>query len=490
MWKFAVVVFAASLTVLAPAAELEILQTTDLHGHLEFDPGSGDKSGGGFRIATLIKKERQRADSTIWIDCGDTLAGSFEAAETRGALPRALLNDLACDVWVPGNHEFDFGAARAVEFLRTEEKRVACCNLVVCEDGREWRPAGWRLLERQGLRIAVIGATANHVSNWPLRQGNPTIQVEPLRKRLPIILAEIHKTRPDAIVLAVHQGAETGGAGALEEVAALYPELSLILGGHTHCAEAGRMLGARSWFVQAPHHGGGVARILLTMEPGQRQRPKLESRLLLAEKRIPADANLKRLHATELNDLAISARRPIASLDRAVSAGGSPAVSCQSSELLCQAIRAGTGARATLQGKVSQNGLGAGPVSRLDLFRFIPYENGLLLADLSRPELEEILSEQIRLADSPAYAPLHGLSWRKRPGGRVTVEWPTDAGERIPVAISSYLADGAGGRFPKLVDILATPAARLRNTGLGLRETTENWLKNHPRPPAAEKWRK
>jgi 2',3'-cyclic-nucleotide 2'-phosphodiesterase (5'-nucleotidase family) len=491
MSRFIFCILALLLIMRAVAAELNIVQTTDLHGHLEFDPGSGDKSGGWLRTASVIQAERRQPGGAIWIDCGDTLEGSFEAAATRGGLPLGLLDELACDIWVPGNHEFDFGAARAVEFLRANEKRVACCNLVIREAGHDWRPTGWRQLERQGLRIAVIGATANHVSNWPLRQGDPTVRIEPLKQRLPAILAEIHKIKPDAIVLAVHQGVETGGTGALEEVAALYPEIALILGGHTHRSEPGRMLGARSWFVQAPHHGGGAVRIKLTMEPGTRQLPKLESRVIFADKKMAADRDLRARHAGELQELAKRARQPVATLTAKINAGGTPAVSCQASELLCQAMLNATGARAALQGKISSNGLSAGTVSELDLFRFIPYENGLLLADLSRSELEAILGEQMRLADSPANAPLHGLRWRwTKSSSRVTVEWPAAAGERLPVVLSSYLADGAGGRFPRLVEILAAPAVHLRDTGQGLREVTEAWLKTHPKPPAAEKWRR
>ena len=64
------------------------------------------------------------------IDCGDLIQGSAETQLDRGKSVIALLNAAGYDVWVPGNHDFEFGMdtllARGKEF----KGDLLCGNLV------------------------------------------------------------------------------------------------------------------------------------------------------------------------------------------------------------------------------------------------------------------------------------------------------------------------------------------------------------------------
>jgi 2',3'-cyclic-nucleotide 2'-phosphodiesterase (5'-nucleotidase family) len=87
-------------------------------------PFPDGKSRGGFaRLAAVVKAERERArnegSQVIVAHGGDTLSPSVMSGLDRGAHIVALTNMIAPDIFVPGNHEFDFG--KAVFFQRMGE---------------------------------------------------------------------------------------------------------------------------------------------------------------------------------------------------------------------------------------------------------------------------------------------------------------------------------------------------------------------------------
>jgi 2',3'-cyclic-nucleotide 2'-phosphodiesterase (5'-nucleotidase family) len=75
-------------------------------------PFPDGKSRGGFaRLAAVVKAERAKGRNVIVAHGGDTLSPSLMSGFDRGAHIVALLNMIAPDIFVPGNHEFDFGKA-------------------------------------------------------------------------------------------------------------------------------------------------------------------------------------------------------------------------------------------------------------------------------------------------------------------------------------------------------------------------------------------
>src|SRR3989440_12351034 len=75
----------------------------------------GKQRGGFARLASIVKAERAKAASegrhVIVAHGGDTLSPSVMSGLDRGAHIVALTNLMPPDIFVPGNHEFDFGKA-------------------------------------------------------------------------------------------------------------------------------------------------------------------------------------------------------------------------------------------------------------------------------------------------------------------------------------------------------------------------------------------
>ena len=71
---------------------------------------SDDKGRGGFaKLAAIVKQERARNVPMLFAHAGDTFSPSLMSGFDQGAHIVELTNLIKPDVFVPGNHEFDFG---------------------------------------------------------------------------------------------------------------------------------------------------------------------------------------------------------------------------------------------------------------------------------------------------------------------------------------------------------------------------------------------
>jgi len=71
---------------------------------------SAEKGRGGFgKLAAIVKEERARGVPMLFAHAGDTFSPSLMSGFDQGAHIVELTNMVKPDVFVPGNHEFDFG---------------------------------------------------------------------------------------------------------------------------------------------------------------------------------------------------------------------------------------------------------------------------------------------------------------------------------------------------------------------------------------------
>ncbi|NLZ61777.1 MAG: bifunctional metallophosphatase/5'-nucleotidase, partial [Acholeplasmataceae bacterium] len=112
-----------------------ILATADLHGQfLAVDYASGEPSNHGFaRISASLKAMKD--ERTLLIDLGDLLQGSplmsfHEQNRTKYQNPAAMaLNYLDYDLFVPGNHDFNYGQDYLDDFLSQLKAKSLCANI-------------------------------------------------------------------------------------------------------------------------------------------------------------------------------------------------------------------------------------------------------------------------------------------------------------------------------------------------------------------------
>jgi len=93
----------------------------------------GQRRGGFARLAAVVKAERAKASATsghtIFAHGGDTLSPSLMSGIDHGAHVMTLTNLIPPDIFVPGNHEFDFGKATFLQRMAEAKFPLYAANL-------------------------------------------------------------------------------------------------------------------------------------------------------------------------------------------------------------------------------------------------------------------------------------------------------------------------------------------------------------------------
>ena len=92
------------------------------------------KGRGGFaRLAAIVKAERARGGPVLFCHAGDSFSPSLLSGFDKGEHIVALTNLIEPDVFVPGNHEFDFGKDEFFKRMRESTFPYFAANMETAE---------------------------------------------------------------------------------------------------------------------------------------------------------------------------------------------------------------------------------------------------------------------------------------------------------------------------------------------------------------------
>jgi 5'-nucleotidase/UDP-sugar diphosphatase len=118
---------------------------------------SRDGRGGVARLAGVLEAERAENPNTFLIHAGDTISPCLLCGFDGGAHMIALFNELDPAVFVPGNHEFDFGPEVYLERAAEATFPLLAANV----RGPDGQPLpgheDTRLIEVEGVTIGFLG---------------------------------------------------------------------------------------------------------------------------------------------------------------------------------------------------------------------------------------------------------------------------------------------------------------------------------------------
>ncbi|MCI0465648.1 MAG: bifunctional metallophosphatase/5'-nucleotidase [Beijerinckiaceae bacterium] len=209
----------------SPAARLSFLHVNDVYRIGE------DKNGRGglARYAAAVKAERERARAQnrhlICVHSGDTLSPSLMSSFDQGAHMIGLFNEAGLNIFVPGNHEFDFG--KDVYFERMKEARftILAANLKDKNGAVPPYHKEWLLIDAGGIKLALIGAA---YEDTPAASNPGDLVFSPA---IPAVAASAKAARAAGagfVVAIIHADKQKGGALMNMHAA------DLILSGHNH----------------------------------------------------------------------------------------------------------------------------------------------------------------------------------------------------------------------------------------------------------------
>src|SRR5262245_35644014 len=215
----------------APAATAQItfVLVNDIYQMADQAMADGRRRGGFARLAAVVKAERAKAaaagSQVIFAHGGDTLSPSLMSGIDQGAHIITLTNLIPPDIFVPGNHEFDFGKATFLKRMGEANFARYAANLRGADGAPVPDFKDRSIVTVGGVRIGLTGAAYDD----SVRASNPgdlkfvssvttvTEQAAALRREgADFVVAVAHVTRA--------QGFELFRGRAFD----------LILTGHTH----------------------------------------------------------------------------------------------------------------------------------------------------------------------------------------------------------------------------------------------------------------
>lgn len=458
------------------AKTISIFHTTDLHGHIlptvDYD-GIGDL-GGLARCVTQIRRWKKEFPDSLLVDIGDVYQGTPEGLNTGGKLMIELFNKLGYDAWALGNHDFDWGRGNLEAVLGASKSGILTSNLRI--DGKlpgeasgPWekvRP--WVVKEVGGFRIGLVGIITPGLPYWltPGTLGGVEVlnPIEALRRSIDEIRAE----KPDAIVVMGHLGFRFQGddfANPVKEMLRQVEGVDVLLAGHTHQDQPTWMSG-KVLCTQASYYGIHCGRVDLTFDAESRKLLDRRAFTVLMDSRFDLDPVVMEIAKPEIAKAQEQMKKKVCTFLNEVPAAAVPALLCEA--FAAALYKANTPVDGVFHGMFGKQPIASGDKTVGDCWEILPYENGMVVAELGVNDLVTIVAED------KGKRTLWPFEVELSPSGETKKflfkGQPVDPAKRFRIGFNSYDAQSGGQDLMRLSEILARPESKRQESPVSTRQ--------------------
>ena len=432
------------------STDITLLLTSDVY---KMSPEDG--RGGLARIASVLKAEKAAHANTLAVHAGDTLSPSLMSSFDQGAHIVELFNMSPLDIFVPGNHEFDFGPDVFFKRMGEFKAKILAANLVPGKAPNAGLIGSSQIVTFGPVKLGVIGLT-DEDSAVTSKPGSLTF-----KDSLATATSEAARLRAqgaDLIVIVAHAGRPRDEALFASGVA------DIILSGHDHDLYA--RYNEKTAIAEAGEDGMAVVAVDLKVsvatkaDGSRRVRWWPHFRFIDTADATPDKAVEARVHdyeATLDRDLNIPAGQTLTELDsrNAAVRGGEAAIA----NLVSDAVRESTHADVAL---LNGGGFRAGrlypagtTLSRKDVLAELPFLNKAYVLSLKGSDILKALEQGFTGAEDEIgrFPQVSGMTVRAdltRPAGRRVVSVkiggkPLRKRATYTLATNDYLAHGGDG---------------------------------------------
>jgi 2',3'-cyclic-nucleotide 2'-phosphodiesterase (5'-nucleotidase family) len=464
---------------------LRVILVNDIYLMAELKGPDGRTRGGFARLAAVVKAERAKGGNVIFAHAGDTLSPSLMSGLDRGAHIITLTNMVRPDIFVPGNHEFDFGKAVFLQRMTEANFPLYGANL----RGPDGQPLpGFKdrsIVTIDGVRIGLTGATFDdsaRVSNPGDLNFMPTVatmrnQAEALRREgADFVIAVVHADRRQDL--------------ALMDTRAI----DLVLSGHDH--DLFTEYDGRNAVVESSFDAHYVTiidvAVDVTVRDGKREVRWWPRFRIIDTATVTPDPEVAAVVAGFEQELTREMDVPLATTAVELDSRGATVRTHEAAigNVIADAMRASAHADAAIMngggirgGKVYAPG---SAITRRDVLAELPFGNRVVAIEVSGATLRQAIENGLSLLPAAAgrFPQVSGLAVEaevSRPRGhRVTSikvgGAPLDGGKLYRLAVNDFMARGGDGYAmftdaPRLLPILDAPLLAnevmvfIRNTG-------------------------
>ena len=186
----------AAGTAAAETVDVTLLLVNDIYKM------SGDDTRGGFaRLAAIVKAERARGGHVVYAHAGDTISPSLLSGFDQGAHIIALLNMAPPDIFVPGNHEFDFGEDVFRQRMGEAQFPVLAANLRDAGGAPLAGIADTMIKEFGPAKVGFVGLTAD---DSPVKSNPGTLKIASTLETGVAQAKALREAGADLVIAVVH----------------------------------------------------------------------------------------------------------------------------------------------------------------------------------------------------------------------------------------------------------------------------------------------
>ena len=261
------------------AYNFEVYATNDLHGRF-FD--SLYVSNDRFEthryslasVATAVKEARENSgkDNVVLIDVGDHLQGdnavyysNFVDTLSEHIFSR-VMNYLEYDATVVGNHDIEPGAAVYNKVVKELNMPYLAANAINTKTGEPYFEP-YIILNKGGVKIAVIGMTNPNIPNWLAPHLWEDIEFEEIAASMEHWVKYVRETeKPHFVIAAIHAGLGDEESDSRENparyVARNVKGIDLMLAAHDHKIAAEKIDNGEKeiWVLEGGSRGAALSK--------------------------------------------------------------------------------------------------------------------------------------------------------------------------------------------------------------------------------------
>lgn len=499
---------AAVLALLAAGAHagpitLTILHTDDLHGHVEPVQVKNGWYGGYAKQATLIKRFRASDPNPLVLSGGDTFQGTMYFRVYSGLADCFFMNYMGYQGMAVGNHEFDLGPAALADFAKQANFPLLAANLDVSAEPRLSgliKPTSVLTVGKE--RVGLVGAVTPDLPS--ISAPGDRVKMLELFGSLENAVESLRRQGIDKIVLLSHLGY------ALEkEVAAKIRGIDVIVGGHSHTllgtfdnADFPKSSGPyptvvknadgnRTLLLAAWEWGKVLGRIKVSFDGKGAVKGWSDAQPIVVDSSIPDDPVARSALAAYQKPIMAAQTEIVATIRERLDPAGSYQRETGIGNVLADSMIDATkdaGARIGLMNPGGiRSAIEAGPLTYSKASEVAPFQNRLVLLDLTGEELKRTLELSVDPLDrgrvlqvSRGFHVVYDLS---KPGGSRVVAMdldgkPIDEKGTYRIVTNSFLAGGGDGFLP-----LKESTGRRVDTGIVDLDALIAYLKRHGSEP-------
>ena len=273
-------------TAMAQEVNIKLLGTSDVHGRIvpwSYGADVEDKSGSYAQIATYVKDVRKNNKNVVLVEVGDAIQDNQIDVFAKDKkyykdhpIPK-VLNEMKYDVFVLGNHEFNFGMKALDEILKDIKAKKLTANFYYKKNDKRYIDAT-TIIEKDGVKLGIIGLSTPMSAKFEEDTGNLkdmkfTSPTEEARTQVEKLKAK----GVDAIIVIAHMGIDNENKipdTGMRDVINAVDGIDVVIAGHMHKDVPSETI--KNTLITEPHrYGTVVSEVDLTFDINDKKEVKL-----------------------------------------------------------------------------------------------------------------------------------------------------------------------------------------------------------------------